>query len=413
MILLKILYLFKIMKILCQNQQVHLTYSMNVHPGETAEEVIQNILGYVIPVKKILSPHQAFGIGLRLSFQAAREFETQDKIQKLQALCQEYDLYVFTINGFIYDNFHKGSVKETVYSPDWRDTRRLDYTSILARLLCKLIPENSPGSISTVPVGWKENFRSQDDMQKAVCLLLEQAAYLDRLYQETGKIISLALEPEPGCILETASQTADFFQKELLSQKSMDHLKKISGISSCQEIVRRHLGICYDTCHIAIFHEKPSEALSLLQKAGVFVSKIQISSALKMQFYAKDNKVQHVLSPFIESRYLHQVIEKQGESLAFFPDLPLALQSLQKRLDNPLLEWRIHFHVPIFLQNLGDIKTTQEHILELLPLCKKSPVCHHFEVETYTWEVLPDRFRESDMVNAIAKELQWAKEKIL
>ncbi|NUM34885.1 MAG: metabolite traffic protein EboE [Candidatus Brocadiae bacterium] len=396
------------MKILCKNQEAHLTYSMNVHPGETWEDVIQNIYNYAIPIKKEIAQDREFGIGLRLSALSAHQLRSQENLRCLQRLCKENDLYVFTINGFIHGDFHKARVKETVYLPDWRQEERLEYSNCLASILCDLLPEGMYGSISTVPVGWKSSFHGVNDIQKAANLLLRHVEYLYRLNKETGKTIALALEPEPGCVLETIQETANFFQDYLFSDKALSYLHNLGLSSACREIIARHLGVCYDACHIAIFHENPLKSLSLLKKSGIQVLKVQISSALKIRFLAQDAKIGSLLHAFMESRYLHQVVEKQGDCLCFFPDLPAALQTLSSRPEGSLLEWRIHFHVPIFLESLSCLLTTQDHILEMFS--HHDFLCQHLEIETYTWEVLPQEFREESMVKAIAKEFAWTQD---
>src|SRR5574337_970983 len=61
-----------------------------------------------------------------------------------------------TLNAFPYGDFHSRRVKENVYLPDWADSRRLEYTIDCARILAELLPEGTDGSISTLPLGFKE-----------------------------------------------------------------------------------------------------------------------------------------------------------------------------------------------------------------------------------------------------------------
>ena len=72
-------------------------------------------------------------------------------------------------------------------------------------------------------------------------------------------------------------------------------------------------------------------------------------------------------------------------------------------------EWRIHFHVPIFLEELEAFSTTQDFLREILALHRKDPVTEHLEVETYTWDVLPAAQRRVAVSVAIARELNWVK----
>ena len=75
--------------------------------------------------------------------------------------------------------------------------------------------------------------------------------------------------------------------------------------------------------------------------------------------------------------------------------------------DDPRGEWRVHFHVPIYLQEFGLLRATQEQIGQCLKAAKKHTDCKHFEVETYAWGVLPAELKQPDLAAGIAEELKW------
>ena len=89
----------------------------------------------------------------------------------------------------------------------------------------------------------------------------------------------------------------------------------------------------------------------------------------------------------------------------FYEDLPLAIASVKD--DRPIGEWRIHFHMPIFLDRFGLIETTQDQIGECLQAIKDEDGIRHFEVETYAWDVLPKELRTDDLAEGIAREILW------
>ena len=101
----------------------HLTYCSNIHPGETWAQVRENLERYVPAVRAGLAPDEAFGIGLRLSAQAARALNQPAAFEEFRDFLSRNRFYVFTINGFPYGTFHGARVKEDVYLPDWRDER--------------------------------------------------------------------------------------------------------------------------------------------------------------------------------------------------------------------------------------------------------------------------------------------------
>ena len=75
-------------------------------------------------------------------------------------------------------------------------------------------------------------------------------------------------------------------------------------------------------------------------------------------------------------------------------------------------EWRVHFHVPVFLAEMEHFSTTQDFLRDILALHRERPISGHLEVETYTWDVLPERYRGVPVATAIARELNWVKSQL-
>ena len=71
-----------------------------------------------------------------------------------------------------------------------------------------------------------------------------------------------------------------------------------------------------------------------------------------------------------------------------------------------MVEWRAHFHVPLFVEDYGVLQSTQEEISIVLAKHKQQPFSTHLEVETYTWDVLPKEMK-LPMSQSIIRELQW------
>lgn len=377
----------------------HLTYCSNIFPGETWEETLGNLVRFLPSIREKVCRGEPFGVGLRLSAQAAQALDSEDQLDRFRDFLTSQNSYVFTINGFPYGAFHGTRVKENVYLPDWRDPARLEYTNRLARILSKLLPEGLDGSISTVPGAYKAAVHSESDSETIAKFLLEHAAFLLRVGEETGKMITLAIEPEPCCLMETVDETVRFFEDYLFS-----------------DIARSHIGVCFDACHMATEFEDVPAAFRTFKEAGVKISKIQISSALRLRFTSGDGRARKFLTPFAESTYLHQVVEKSEFGLKRFLDLSDALEcegnSPLRGGEADQKEWRIHFHVPIFLKNMGSFENTQDYLISVIDFLNQDPICSHLEAETYTWDVLPPEYRTVDMVTAIARELNWVRERI-
>ncbi|MFD2999652.1 metabolite traffic protein EboE [Pontibacter toksunensis] len=393
----------------------HLTYCTNIHPGETWEDVFQQLQTYFPPLKKKLSPDQRFGIGLRLSNKASEQILEGNNLNEFKQWLQDQDLYVFTMNGFPYGGFHKQSVKDDVHKPDWTTNERLMYTVRLARILAELLPDGMEGGISTSPLSYKPWFLESDDSkvksvfnqstEKLVSLVIE----LLQLKQETGKTIHIDIEPEPDGLLENSKEVINFYQ-EWLIPAGVKALHELEGLSKddAREAVLHHIQVCYDVCHFALAYEKPAEAFAKLTHAGIKVGKIQLSAALKTSLPKNDvvtrGKLAETFACFAESTYLHQVVEldEDGE-LTHYPDLTFALQHIRKP---NATEWRMHFHVPLFTQQYGGLQSTQEDITEVLRLMQQKQLTAHLEVETYTWDVLPEDMKK-DLSESIQRELEW------
>ncbi len=370
-----------------------LGYCCNVHAGIDIDTIKQNILTHSLEVKKKVSPTQPMGVGLWLPENAVDELLKQSNISLFKDFLDEHQLIPFTFNGFPYGNFHEPIVKHKVYEPDWARLDRFNYTLSLIEILKFLRPESSESSISTLPIGWPNQPCRPYSLDVAAHHLLQIAMKLKQIEQEEGKLIHLDIEPEPGCELDTCQDVIDFYQKYLFGQGHDD-------------IVRRHLRICHDICHSMVMQEDQVNVLKQYINEGINIGKIQISSAIKVPFdrLSDLDKLEAFdqLKAFKEDRYLHQTMIQEH----LYDDLPIALSdSVKQDLLNH--EWRIHYHVPLFLDASGHIETCQDEINQCLSYVCQNMLCNHFETETYAWDVLPDDLKMSTLSEGLAKELQW------
>lgn len=388
-----------------------LTYCTNIHPGESLDDVEVSLRDYTVPLKARVSPDKPMGVGLRLSNEAVTSLVLEEgRFDRFQQLLNEFDLYVFTLNGFPYGGFHRQHVKDDVYKPDWRHEERLDYTGRLIEALARLLPDDAEGSISTSPLSYKPWLNETDEREGAFRIAAERLAAaaftLFNLRERTGRLIHLGIEPEPDCLIENAGETVYFFE-EWLFRTGLQVLRKQHGLGSAQaeEVLREHVRVCYDTCHFAVEYENADAVLSTFRSAGVRLSKVQISAALRVPLRDADRgNLIAALEPFAESTYLHQVVARsRNGALHHYPDLPEALQELE---DDPAEEWRIHYHVPIFVNEFHDLLSTQEDILPAVDGVLRDGSCRHLEIETYTWDVLPEALK-TDVVSSLEREFSW------
>ncbi|MBB3063279.1 metabolite traffic protein EboE [Microbulbifer rhizosphaerae] len=397
-----------------------LTYCSNIHPGETWLAVFANLQRYLPAIKQEVSPAAPFGIGLRLSNQASIELaETEGALAELQRWLQARDCYVFTLNGFPYGEFHDQAVKDRVHVPDWGSAERLDYTRRLFALLAALLPDGAEGGISTSPLSykyWHNESQANELKQQASLQLAEVAAYLHELGRESGKDLHLDIEPEPDGLLENTYDVIDYYRNWLIPVGGR-HLQSQYQMTpeTAERCLRDRIRLCYDICHFAVVHEAPRETLSCLEEAGIRIGKVQISAALKARLendVEQNQRMKTLLQPFAESVYLHQVVARDtaGAKTAW-PDLADALESLQSGGPAREEEWRTHFHVPVFLAEYGSLASTQQDIIDTLDYLREKRLCRHLEVETYTWNVLPQDL-QMNVKDAIVRELNWVRQRL-
>ena len=386
--------------------QGQLTYCSNIHPGESWPEIRSNLDKYIPQISGNLPPVSRFGIGLRLSAEATRALAEPEKLTEFKNYLNKHNVYVFTINGFPYGPFHGTRVKEDVYLPDWKDPERLRYTNQIADVFAEFLPPGQPGSISTVPGAFKACVTNDDDIKLMARHMVDHVAHLVKLERSSGASLNLALEPEPCCFLETIDESVDFFTQYLFSEESAAQLATAVGVTNAdaQQLLRKHLTLCLDLCHAAVEFEDAKSCVAKLQNAGIAVGKMQISAGLKLE--QVDTDTAKLLKPFDDNVYLHQVIERADAQINRYKDLPDAFAALSNS-NAADREWRIHFHVPIFLDELDGFSSTQFFIRDILALHRQNPISDHLEVETYTWNVLPEQYRQQSMSEAIARELNW------
>ncbi|MES2793487.1 MAG: metabolite traffic protein EboE [Planctomycetota bacterium] len=376
-----------------------LSYCTNVHPGRTVAEVLRGLQDFTVPAQ------QEFGApvaaGLWLAQPVAQELlQTADGVRRFADRLGELGLRTYTLNAFPYGDFHSARVKEQVYLPDWTQPARRQYTESCAKILAELIPEGVEGSISTVPLGFKGFLHPVDFQSQCAQELLTLTKYLERLYSETGRRIRLAIEPEPFCVLETTPETRQFFA----------FLRQQAESAGLREALDEYIGICFDVCHQAVEYEDISDCFRQLAEDQIRINKLHITCALQLDKPAENLEARQALAQYAEQRYLHQTIAPDGtggqlRSIDLTPEMAL----------NPPAEflqaesWRIHFHVPVNAEKVGPLSTTRPQLQQALREIPHLSYAPHLEVETYTWEVLPNSLSAQSpesLIHGLSQELR-------
>ena len=386
-----------------------LTYCSNIHTGENWQHHFSVLQENIPLIKKAVCPDKPFGIGLRLANQASIDLSESQNFQNFQQWLTDNDCYVFTMNGFPYGGFHDVVVKDNVHAPDWTSTERVDYTIRMFRLLAQILPNNlTEGGISTSPLSyrfwWKDGQSLANTIQMATQNMLLVVDELMKIAEETGKTLHLDIEPEPDGILENSVEFIDWYQNILIPSAIEHFAKKSISAKSAQEIINTHIQLCYDICHFGVSYEEPQPAIDQLNNLGIKVGKIQISSAIKVDFTTDAEAKLKALAQYDEPTYLHQVVALRADGkFDKYPDLKQAIDSFE---DGKHTQWRVHFHVPLFLENYGLLSSTQSEIIKTLAIQKSRPFTNHLEIETYTWGVLPASV-QVPLNESIIREIAW------
>ena len=386
-------------------------YCTNVHAGTDLESAKLSLLRFASSVREQLHCSDDLPLGLWLSDKTSMELAPASETRQFRDWLREHHFSAYTLNGFPQRDFHEPVVKHAVYEPTWCSAERRDYTLRLAEILSHLI-DGDLGTISTLPLGWPHQPWSDDKLASAGRNLRQVAVQLAQIHENTGKEIVLAIEPEPGCILNTAPEIVEFFERFLF-------------IGEEQAAARRHLSVCHDICHSSVMFEEQEFALQLYLGNGIRIGKVQVSAAVHVPWNEFDSEEQSAaawsqLSEFNEPKYLHQTTRSRedGKLESMQEDLPEALQHwLPPAPGSP--PWRVHFHVPIFVEQFDLLKTTQPDIQTVIQFLNRNGetlvgaapwFTGHYEVETYAWPVLPSSLAVDDLATGIAREMTFMRD---
>lgn len=388
-----------------------LTYSTLVHPGDTWPEMWDSLTTYVPQVKQRVSPNDPFGVSLRISA-ASAETLTSDAAERerLKAFLADNDMYLYTVNAFPYGPFKNTIVKEQVYEPDWRSDERAVYTMQVADILAEVAAPGIEPTIQSPPLGFKPRVTGPDVVAAFTRQVIRVVAHLVTLEQRTGRTVRLALEPEPACFLETTDEALDYFANHLYAAEAQASLAAQTGLAEADAAaaLRNHLGMVYDICHQAVEYEDIGTSLGRLADAGIPVFKLQEAAAVRVPEVTQATV--DALRRFADTVYLTQTVERRNGELTHYLNLEDAFDAWDR--DPGPREWRTHFHVPVFLDDLGDFKTTRFAIEDALEFHRNNKLSPHLEIETYTWDVLPEHLKTGDIVDYVTLEIEWVREQL-
>ena len=389
----------------------HLTYSTLVHPGDTWSDMRESLVRFVPEVKKRFSPDRAMGVSLRISNASSvtLENEASERAWLSDFLAAE-DLYVYTVNAFPYGPFKDQVVKDMVYEPDWSTDERTQYTMRVARILAEISQPSVEPTIQSAPLAFRPKVSGDAYINRFTENVFRVLAHLMQIEEQTGRRVKLALEPEPFCFLETIPETIQYFEEKIFTADAAQRVSTLSGTALAEAFqgIRRHLGIVFDICHQSVAFEDIYQDLSSLVEAQIPIYKLQAAAALQVPTVT--DEIVEELKRYTGTIYLSQTTELRDGVISKFLNLEDAIAGYEA---NPgPRAWRTHFHVPVFLDDLGPFKTTRDGIDAALEFHAKTPLSTHLEIETYTWDVLPEHLKTGDITDYVVRELEYVRDRI-
>ncbi|RZT27141.1 xylose isomerase-like TIM barrel protein [Kribbella sp. VKM Ac-2569] len=364
---------------------VHLGYCATVHPAAELDELIAGLDTCAGTVRSALGV-PVLGVGLWFPHRLAdRLANSPAALSKLRRALQRNRLEVVTLNGTPHAQFADKVVGAKLYCPDWTDPERLRYTLDLVDVLAELLPSDvAYGSVSTVPLGWRVPWsKARNQAAREAIDRVEQ--HLARTEARTGRRIRIAVETEPGCVLEMIGQAAAW----------LDRYSSPYGGTS-------RIGLGLDTCHLAVQFEDPAESFELLWRAGVDVVKAQLSLAPTL-VDPGDASGRYVLGQLGTPKYLRQVREWGG------PGVDDVAQAYEL---SGHAAWRMHAHLAAHAAPPDPLSATTGVLDDCLTRLVGGghPLTHHLESEVYVW---PRAARtQQALAKRIAKELTWLRDRL-
>lgn len=367
-----------------QTGNLTIGYCTNVHAGVTIDDVKAQFETHAVAVRDAVGV-DVLPIGLWLAADASRSLVASGGVASFAAWLRERGLAAYTINGFPYAQFHDQVVKTSVYEPAWDDDKRLAYTKDVVTVLAGLTEHG--GSVSTLPIGWRAHFDGERHLA-ALHNLHAIAEHCRATEDATGKRISIDIEPEPGCVLDRAEHVGLLFDQAFSGEFAW---------------MRRYIGVCHDVCHAAVMREDQAAVIASYIDRGIRIGKVQVSSAVSHVVRSRDDL--EALRTLAEPVYQHQttVCDRTTETTTYFDDLPDAIAAYE----SGEAEYRVHFHVPVFAERVGELGTTRDAIAECLTAIQSCDELPAIEIETYAWGVLPESVQPARLADGIAQEIKW------
>ena len=386
----------------------YLAYEMNVHPSESLAEFRDALRRFTVPVRDRLREQNAgseFAISPRFGEGLLHDLRNKRARSELATELRELQFVPISVNAFPLENFHADTVKSRAYSPPWTRKARVKRTNEAIDLLHELLPEETRGSVSTLGGTYRPWRDGRATHHKIAGNYLETVAHAIQLYLKTGRKIVLAAEPEPDTTFETAADVVQMVDEHLLPQLRECIARPLMITPArAEELFREFFTVNLDVCHQSVLFRDPVDEWQLLDRHGIRVGKLHITSAIVLRRPGRSPAAVAELRDYDEPRYLHQFAARhKSGTLVRGSDLgELPTEGLRD-----LEEVRVHFHVPVSRAKIGKLTTTRDDTERAIHHALRQSDPPDLVIETYTWPLLA-KTGDKAIVDGICREFRWA-----
>ena len=234
-----------------------------------------------------------------------------------------------------------------MHAPDWRSSERVDYTLRLFEILAKLLPQGMDGGISTSPLSYRFWFSDNNELQKAMLMATEN-------------------------IIRTA--------------ENLIKIRKETGIKLHLDIEPEPDGIL----------ESGAEFIDWYENVLLPLAKETLPKLLHITEEETEKLIKEHICLCYDVCHFAIGYESHGEVLKQLSERGIRVGKIQ-------ISAALKADLP------SEIQSTQSDILDVLKVQQEQPFTTHMEVETYTWEVLPESLK-LPIDQSIIRELNWVSE---
>ncbi|HFL8819312.1 MAG TPA: metabolite traffic protein EboE [Candidatus Azoamicus sp. OHIO2] len=369
-------------------QNKSLTYCSNIFKEQDITKLLKILTDYVFFIRKHFKC-KYIGLGLCVSNTLINNVLNIHNLSYLRTWLIKYNLYISSINGFVYKSFHTKKIKEHIHYPDWTSSKRVDYTKKIIYFLSAALTKMTDVSISTSPLSFKTWIRRKNAKYiffKSSVNILYVLQLLINMYKNKKHYIHLDIEPEPYCLLESVNDFLYFFIKWLIpNSKLYLHLLDKKNKAS---YLRKYINLCYDICHFSVNYYNHIDIIKSIVLNKIKVGKIQVSSALEATITNDNYKIIMKELLFLnKSKFLHQNTLVTENKIFINKHIDLNYEVLKGFCNDTKL--RIHCHMPLHLTKYRSyLDTTTNESKDVFLTLLKCIKIKHIEIETYTYDIL-------------------------